>query len=183
MCEKAEAQFNAIIDEYGRFLSQTIIRLCPKDMGLEFNDIEQEARLRLWNALQSESEIRNPASLLYRIAFTATLDALRRVKVKREEQLLLAGDEDEDGAAPHAFPSDPGPSPELEAERRQLVVKVQSALSRLPDNRRRAVGLYLEGFNSREIADLLGWSEAKARNLIYRGRRDLRTQLCKEGIE
>src|SRR5262249_55399758 len=139
MCEKAEAQFNAIIDEYERFLSRTIIRLCPKDMGLDFNDIEQEARLRLWNALRSEREIRDPASFLKRIARNVTIDAIRRVKVKREEQLRLAEDEDEDEGAPHAFPSDPRYSPELEAERRELVGKIQNALARLSDNRRRAV--------------------------------------------
>ncbi|MGH9855136.1 MAG: RNA polymerase sigma factor [Blastocatellia bacterium] len=183
MCKKAEAQFNTIIDEYGRFLSQTIIRICPKDMGLQFNDIEQEARLRLWHALQNENEIRDPASYLYRIALTATLDAVRRVKAKREEQLRLTEAEGEDEGAPLAHPSDPGYSPELQAEHRQLVSKVRDALARLSDNRRRAVGLYLEGFSSREIADLLGWSEAKARNLLYRGLHDLRAQLCMEGIE
>ncbi|MGH9754094.1 MAG: RNA polymerase sigma factor [Blastocatellia bacterium] len=180
---KADAQFNAIIDEYGRFLSQTIIHLCPKDMGLEFNDIEQAARLRLWNALQRESEIWNPASFLYKIALTAILDAVRRIKAKREEQLRLAEDEEDDEGAPHALSTDPRYSPELEAERRQLVSKVRSALARLSDNRRRAVGLYLEGFSIQEIADLLGWSEAKARNLVYRGRQDLRTQLRLEGVE
>jgi RNA polymerase sigma-70 factor (ECF subfamily) len=183
MCEKAEAQFNIIIDKYGRFLSQTIIRLCPKDMGLDFNDIEQDSRLRLWNALQNEREIRNPASFLYRIALTATLDAVRRIKAKREDQLRLAEAEEEDEGASLALPSDPRHSPESEAQRRQLAGKIRNALGRLSDNRRRAVGLYLEGFGSREIADLLGWSEAKARNLLYRGLRDLRAQLCIEGIE
>jgi RNA polymerase sigma-70 factor, ECF subfamily len=183
MCKKAEAQFNAIIDEYGRFLSQAIIRLCPKDMGLEFNDIEQDARLRLWNALQSEIEIQHPASFLYTIASTAILDAVRRIKAKREEQLRLAEAEEEDEGAPHALSTDSRYSPELEAQRRQLVSKVRNALARLSDNRCRAVGLYLEGFSNQEIADLLGWSEAKARNLIYRGRRDLRRQLRLEGIE
>ena len=50
-------------EEYGRFLRQTIIHLCPKDMGLQFNDIEQEARLKLWRALQSEKEIHDPCAL------------------------------------------------------------------------------------------------------------------------
>jgi len=183
MCKKVEAQFNTIIDEYGRFLSQTISRLCPKDMGLEFNDIEQEARLRLWHALQHESEIRNPASYLYRIAMTATIDAVRRIKAKREEQLRLAESDEEDDVASLELSSDPKYSPELEAARRQLAGKIRSAMARLSDNRRRAVGLYLEGFSSQEIADLLGWSEAKARNLLYRGLHDLRTQLRMEGIE
>jgi len=183
MCDNAEAQFNTVIDEYGRFLSQTIIRLCPKNMGLEVSDIEQEARLRLWHTLQNEREIRNPTSFLYRIALTATIDAVRRIKAKREEQLRLAEDEEDDERTPPALPSDPRNSPDLVAERRQLANKVRNAMSRLSDNRRRAVGLYLEGFSSREVADLLGWSEPKARNLIYRGLHDLRKQLCIEGIE
>jgi RNA polymerase sigma-70 factor, ECF subfamily len=152
-------------------------------MGLQFNDIEQEARLKLWRALESEREIRDPASYLYRIAMTVILDAVRRIKARREEQLRLVEDEDDDQDAPHSLSSEPSFSPELEAERRQLASKVRAALARLPDNRRRAVGLYLEGFNSQEIAGLLGWSEAKARNLLYRGLHDLRARLRAEGIE
>jgi len=180
---KAEEQFNAIIEEYGRFLRQTIIHLCPKDMGLQFNDIEQEARLKLWRALQSEKEIRDPASYLYRIAMNVILDAVRRIKAKREEQLRLVEDEDDDSGARLSPSSDVACSPEMEAERRQLAGKVRAALAQLPDNRRRAVGLYLEGFNSQEIGGLLGWSEAKARNLLYRGLNDLRAKLRAEGIE
>ena len=180
---EAEARFNAILDEYGVFLRRTIAHFCPKDLGIHFSDIEQEARLRLWRALQSEREIRDPASYLYRIAMTATLDAVRRIKAKREEQLRLAEDEGDNDGAPTALVSDPNRSPELEAERRQLASKVKAALARLPDNRRRAVGLYLEGMDSQEIGSLLGWSEPKARNLIYRGLHDLRAQLRAEGIE
>jgi RNA polymerase sigma factor (sigma-70 family) len=114
---------------------------------------------------------------------TATLDAVRRIKAKREEQLRPVEDEYEDEGAPLALFSDPNRSPEAEAGRKQLAGKVQAALSRLSDNRRRAVGLYLEGMTSQEIATLLGWSEPKARNLLYRGLSDLRAQLRAEGIE
>ena len=180
---EAESRLNAILDEYGAFLRRTIAHLCPKDLGIHFNDIEQDARLRLWRALQSEREIRDPASYLYRIAMTATLDAVRRIKAKREEQLRLVEDEYEDEGAPLTLFSDPNRSPEAEAGRKQLAGKVRTALSRLSDNRRRAVGLYLEGMASQEIATLLGWSEPKARNLLYRGLCDLRARLREEGIE
>jgi len=180
---EAESRLNDILDEYGAFLRRTIAHLCPKDLGIHFSDIEQEARLRLWRALKSEREIRDPASYLYRIAMTATLDAVRRIKAKREEQLRLVEDEDDDEGATLALPSDPNRSPDLEAERRQLAGKVRTALAGLPDNRRRAVGLYLEGMTSQEIATLLGWSEPKARNLLYRGLSDLRAQLRAEGID
>ena len=180
---ETESRLNAILDEYGAFLRRTITHFCPKDLGIHFKDIEQDARLRLWRALQSEREIRDPASYLYRIAMTATLDAVRRIKAKREEQLRLVEDEYEDEGAPLALFSDPNRSPEAEAGRKQLAGKVRTALSRLSDNRRRAVGLYLEGMASQEIATLLGWSEPKARNLLYRGLSDLRAQLRAEGIE
>jgi RNA polymerase sigma-70 factor (ECF subfamily) len=180
---EAESRLNAILDEYGAFLRRTIAQICPKDLGIHFSDIEQEARLRLWRALQSEREIRNPASYLYRIAMTATLDAVRRIKAKREEQLRLVEDEHEDEGATLALIGDPNRSPEAEAGRKQLAGKVRTALARLSDNRRRAVGLYLEGMASQEIATLLGWSEPKARNLLYRGLSDLRAQLRAEGIE
>jgi RNA polymerase sigma factor (sigma-70 family) len=180
---ETESRLNAILDEYGAFLRRTIAHFCPKDLGIHFNDIEQDARLRLWRALQSEREIRDPASYLYRIAMTATLDAVRRIKAKREEQLRLVEDEYEDEGAPLALFSDPNRSPEAEAGRKQLAGKVRMALSQLSDNRRRAVGLYLEGMASQEIATLLGWSEPKARNLLYRGLSDLRAQLRAEGIE
>jgi DNA-directed RNA polymerase specialized sigma24 family protein len=36
---------------------------------------------------------------------------------------------------------------------------------------------------SQEIADLMGWSEARARNLTYRGLKTLRDDLKAEGID
>ena len=122
---------------------------CPKDLGIHFSDIEREARLRLWLALQSEREIRDSASYLYRIAMTATLDAVRRIKAKREEQLRLVEDEDE--GAPLALSCGPNRSPEMEAGRKRLAGNVRAALARLSGNRRRAVGLYLEGMTSGDL--------------------------------
>ena len=180
---EVEARFNTIIEEYGRFLHQAIVQFCPKDLGLQSSDIEQEARLRLWRALQSERDIQDLASYLYRIAVTATLDAIRRVKTKREEQLLLAEEEDEEASEPHRLVASPSYAPDLLVERRLILLKVEAALARLPENRRRAVGLHLEGMTTQEIADLLGWSEPKARNLVYRGLKDLREQLRAEGVD
>ncbi len=42
--------------------------------------------------------------------------------------------------------------------------------------------MYLVGYSRQEIADLLGWSEAKTRNLLYRGLDDLRRALSQRGI-
>ena len=172
-------------------LRRAIVRLCPRDKGLQFDDIEQEARMRLWRALQDERKVTNYASYLYRIAATATIDAMRRVQARHEEQLdTLMEQRADDGEIMIA----PGPppllatasltdSPERQAESREAVGRVMSAVAALPDEQRRAVGLYLQGMTSQDVADLMGWTEPKSRNLIYRGLKDLRKLLREEGID
>jgi RNA polymerase sigma-70 factor, ECF subfamily len=181
---ETESRFNAIVAEYGRFLRQTIQRVCPRDLGLQFDEIEQEACLRVWKALESEREIRDLTSYVYRIAVSATLDAVRRVKRKREEQLVFEAEADSPSAQmAHELTVDPARAPDLEAARKQLVQRVNEALARLSNNRRQAVGLHLEGLTTQEIATLLNWTEPKARNLVYRGLSEVRQFLKEAGIE
>ena len=85
-----EAEFNAILEKYGAYLRQTIARICPKDLGIQFEDIEQEARLRLWRAIEAEREINFHGSYIYKIVVSVTITAIQRAKARREEQLRLA---------------------------------------------------------------------------------------------
>ena len=178
-----EERFNQIVDEFGRFLRLTIARLCPHDQGLQFDDIEQEARLRLWRALQGETEINNLASYLYRIAATATIDAMRRVGARHEKQLGVPDDEQEVAGNVYLLPAVTSLSPERVAEQEQVIGKVEAALDCLSPERRRAAGLHLQGFTTLEIAEVMNWSEPKARNLVYRGLKDLRLLLRTAGVE
>jgi len=181
-----EAEFNAILEKYGAFLRQTIARVCPKDLGIQFDDIEQDARLRLWRAIEAEREINFHGSYIYKIVVSVTINAIRRAKARREEQLRLAEDgADEDAAEvkPIIPAASAENSPEAQAEREELLHKVEEAMARLPESRRLAVGLHLKGMTTDEIADLMGWSEPKARNLVYRGLKDLRGKLRSAGIE
>ena len=183
---EVEAEFNAILEKYGAFLRQTIARICPKDLGIQFDDIEQEARLRLWRAIEAEREINFHGSYIYKIAVSVTINAIHRAKARREEQLRLAEDEEDEGAEeaqPITVATSADNSPEAQAEREELLRKVDEAMARLPENRRLAVGLHLKGMTTDEIADLMGWSEPKARNLVYRGLKDLRNELRDAGIE
>src|SRR5262245_21491034 len=179
---EVEERFNAVVEEFGVMLRRAIVRYCPRDKGLQFDDIEQEARMRLWRALQDEREVTNYASYLYRIAATATIDAMRRLQARHEEQLHVLVDDADD--APLMLVSAPvKDSPERLAESREALRNVMSVVARLPDEQRRAVGLYLQGMTSQDVADLMAWSEPKSRNLIYRGLKELRKSLREEGIE
>lgn len=180
---EVEEQFNAVVEEFGILVRRAIVRLCPHDKGLQFDDIEQEARMRLWRALQAEREVTNYASYLYRIAATATIDAMRRVQARHEEQLHILTEQTADDGKSMIAPAPIRDSPEHLAESREAVGKVMSAVEKLPDEQRRAVGMYLQGMTSQEVADLMGWTEPKSRNLIYRGLKELRKSLREEGID
>ena len=73
-----------------------------------------------------------------------------------------------------------GPDAELEAS--ELAGQVARAIETIPASRRPAVRMYLAGYPREEIASLMGWSEAKTRNLLYRGLADLRERLTELGI-
>jgi RNA polymerase sigma-70 factor (ECF subfamily) len=180
-----ESRFNSILEEHGRLLRNAIAAHCPKTLGLDLDDIVQEARLRLWRAISSEKEIRDLASYLFRIAANVTIDAVRRVKARREEQMEFS-------ANPNAGPGEPQQRPQLVdrrasaetiVERRRLVEVVNEALAQLAANRGWAVRLHLQGLTISEISVVMGWSEAKSRNLVYRGLGDLREQLRVRGVD
>jgi RNA polymerase sigma factor (sigma-70 family) len=178
-----EAQFNSMVVEYGKLLRDAIASHCPQDLGLDPDDVMQEACLRLWRAVSSEREIRDPASYLRRIAATAAIDAIRRVKARHEEQMHLSPEEAR-GSDPQAGqPIDTGTSPESAAQYRELMLIVEAVLGSLPENRSRVVRLHLQGFSTLEIAELMAWSEAKTRNLVYRGLDDLRSRLRAHGFD
>jgi len=179
--EEDEKRFEEILERYSALLRSLIARHCPRDLGIQLGDVEQEARLRLWNALQREKNLNDPASYIYRIAVTTTIDAVRRVIARREEQLPMQ--EHEDDVPQPQFAASPEQAPDAIAQRREVMAKITAAVAALPENRRRAVELHLQGLTLSEIAELMGWSEAKARNLVYRGVDDLRGALLREGIE
>ena len=180
---KFERQFRELLDQYGRLLRHAIRRTCPAHLGLSTDDIEQDARLRLWRALQGERKIAKPASFIYRVAVTATVDAIRRARNRREVPLEpdLPGEESAVDVGLHSAAQ--YTSPEETEDRRRLLEAVLGRLHQLAADRRRAVALYLQGFTTTETAELLGWTEPRARNLTYRGLQEFRRKLREDGIE
>lgn len=175
-----DARWQSLVEQYAGLLRATISRVCPRQLGLQVEDIEQEARLKLWRALKSERTIESPASYVFKTAARATIDAIRRARARREEQL---GPPAETGGSHGWEVVDPQASPERQAERALVLAKVRECLGRLNDDRRRALALHLQGFTTEEIGRLLGWTEPRARNLVYRGLKQLRDVLRGAGID
>jgi RNA polymerase sigma-70 factor (ECF subfamily) len=180
---ETDQRFERLLQRYAALLRGVIAQHCPRDLGLDVIDIEQDARLRLWRALEREKELTDPASYIHRIAVTATIDAVRRVLARREDQLSTEVADDDDVNHVMTIAEDPSKAPDAVTARHELMQRIAAAVASLPDNRRRAVELHLQGLSLMEIAELLGWTEAKARNLVYRGMDDLRDALRREGID
>lgn len=160
--------------------------------GLSESDVDevfQEVRIRLWRARgEGSTRALNDApagqiggeqissvgsSYLYRTAVSAALDVLRRHRRTREDALEDVGQE----------PSAPSRrEPEQSLESSELAQQVARAIDTITPSRRPVVRMYLAGYTREEIAGLLGWSEAKTRNLLYRGLADLRDRLTEQGI-
>jgi RNA polymerase sigma-70 factor (ECF subfamily) len=77
-----------------------------------------------------------------------------------------------------------GESPGADAplDNQELQRQIGAAVDGLIPARRAVVKMYLAGYDRLEIADLLGWTEPKTRNLLYRGLADLRERLTEMGI-
>ena len=146
-------------------------RLSPADR----DDLVQEVRVRLWRALEVERIEALPASYLYRTATSAALDLIRRRRTMREDSL-----DDVDPSAPGLAAT--SADPEQRAQLSDLALQIERAIETIPESRRPVVRMYLAGYGSAEIGELMGWTEAKARNLLYRGLADLRQRLEDAGV-
>lgn len=136
--------------------------------GADLDEIAQDVRVRLWRALEHHGrpEAELTAAYAYRAAASAAIDLLRR----RRSELRPGRASFEETQAVIA-------SPEAAGSEREMLEKLETALERVPASRRPAVRLHLEGRHLTEIAALLGWTSASARNRLYRGLDDLRSAL------
>lgn len=144
----------------------------------EIDEVLQDVRIRMWRALSTGGAVKLETltrSYVYRAATSAALDLLRRRRARREHLTeSLVPDE--------RFQASGFAAPDQSVLGREMLDGVAAAMAEMQPNRRVAVRLHLMGYDREEIADLLQWSEAKTRNLLYRGLEDLRHLLIARGI-
>jgi RNA polymerase sigma-70 factor (ECF subfamily) len=162
-------RFAALVRRVGRQY-----RLSDADL----DDVLQEVRIRLWRVVSGGSRDGEKidavsASYVQRTAMSAAIDLMRRRRARGSERTVALDDVQEPSDA-----SDPSQS----VEESDFVTQLAQAIGSITPSRRPVVRMYLAGYSSEEVAAALGWSEAKTRNLIYRGLADLRERLTEMGI-
>lgn len=171
------ASLEALVADFAGLVRRVAWRHRLRDADVD--EVMQEVRIRLWRSHgagtgPSEQITAAPASYVYKTAVSAALDLLRRRRARRVA--LTVPLDDEPGAAAHA------PAADAALEASELAEQVARAIDAIPASRRAVVRMYLAGHPREEIAELMGWSEAKTRNLLYRGLADLRDRLREMGI-
>jgi len=143
----------------------------------DVDELVQDVRIRLWRARGDSEQIRQvTSSYVYRTAVSAALDLLRRRRAHPAEPLEPAGQPGEADQAAEPV----GPAEELAES--ELAEEIVRAVDTIAPARRPVVRMHLAGYSREDIAELLGWTEAKTRNLLYRGLADLRERLTARGI-
>jgi RNA polymerase sigma-70 factor (ECF subfamily) len=147
--------------------------------GADADELLQEVRIRLWRAHGGQEAGHEqiagiPASYLHRTALSAAVDLLRRRRAKGGDRLVTIEDEQDD------MPEARGPDEDFAES--ELADQVERAIETIHPSRRPVVRMHLLGHPREEIARLLGWSDAKTRNLLYRGLADLRERLQAQGV-
>lgn len=133
-------------------------------------DVAQAVFLRLASA---DGPVTNASSYLYRAAINGALDLLRRRKSSPTEPL-------ED--AKFVAAAGPGSSPEAEASSRELGALLRVAISELPQRAAEMFILrYVEEYGNREIAALMGTSQAVVAVTLHQARSRLKKRLSESG--
>lgn len=157
-------------------LLHAVRRVCPPWLAAQREDIVQAALLRVLKTLEGRESIAPlPSSYLWKAAYSATVDEIRRARRRPEVPI----DELPVAESATAAAADPYGDQSL----RELGAAIRECLARLGEARRVVVGFHLMGHKVGEMVNLLGWDEKRLRNLLSRGLVDLRSCLAARGLQ
>ncbi len=153
-------------------MRKTLVSVDPRRNEADLQELEQEIRLKLWQTLSRERTWDKPASFIRSVVTSVAIDAARRRQVR--------GGDSEHVGLEYLEPTVAGDGGQQgdELEGRAELLSALELLNRTDVDKAQAVGLHLQGFTTEEIGSLLGWTEAKARNTVYRSLDALREQIA-----
>lgn len=143
--------------------------------SLDLDEIEQEARIRLWKALDGDRIEVLGASYVQKVVASVVIDAGRRAAVRAADPLPESDAE----AGPAGLIAEGADRAAMDGEHMQRVL---ACIEALPTRRRLPVKLHLQGYSLPEIAALEGVSAEAVRKLVTRGLDELKAALREQGM-
>jgi RNA polymerase sigma factor (sigma-70 family) len=163
----AEKEFRALIEKYAGLMRATLRQIDHRMPVADLEELEQDVRLKLWQSLVTEANFDKPAAFIRKVIVSVSIDAARKRLVRG------SGSEHVDIGALEISDSQSAEQLELRGELFALAKRLNAE----DPTASQALSLYLQGFTTEEIGTLMGWSEAKARNIVYRYLDDVRIRL------
>ena len=167
-------------EELVRLYDQNVLRLAlnllrsPEDA----NDIYQETFLRVYKNLHSFRFDCSFHTWLYRIVTNLCLDALRKRRVRREEDTVV---ETYDGVLDRMDTVEEGRAdgdPQRRLFSRQLQARIKIVLEDMTPRERTVFEMrHYQGLRLRAIGEVLGTSEEAAKNCLFRATQKMRAAL------
>jgi RNA polymerase sigma-70 factor (ECF subfamily) len=163
-----------------RLYDQNVLRLAlnllrsPEDA----NDIYQEAFLRVFKNLHTFRFDCSFHTWLYRIVTNLCLDALRKRRVRREENTVVETSEGFLDRMDTVEESRADSNPQRQVMSRQLQQRIQEVLGGLTPRERTVFEMrHYQGLRLRTIGEMLGTSEEAAKNCLFRATQKMRAAL------
>lgn len=161
-------------EEYERLRARLVAAVravCPEWLSQGQEDLVQAGMMAIMRIAERREENRPlPASYLRKVAYSALVDEIRRVRSRKEIPLDTVNETTTVAA---------GASPERRYAAGQIATALRSCLTRLIEPRLQAVTLHLLGYKKPQIAERMGWNRKRASNLVFRGLENLRDCLRK----
>jgi RNA polymerase sigma-70 factor, ECF subfamily len=166
--------FEQLFERYHRPMASVVSRLVsgPEDV----NDIVQDVFIRAWNGLPNFRGDAQFSTWLHKIAINTALK--HRARYRKEKENISVDD-----MLIELPQSDNRDDPYLSAERKEEVLRLRQAVSRLPEKQRVVVVLhYLEGHSCEEVSQMIGCSVGTVWSRLHYAFKKLKGTLGRDNL-
>jgi RNA polymerase sigma-70 factor (ECF subfamily) len=163
-----------------RLYDQNVLRLALNLLRSveDANDVYQEAFLRVFKNLHTFRFDCSFHTWLYRIVTNLCLDALRKRRVRREENTVVETSEGVLDRMDTVEESRADGDPSRQLMSQELRVRIEKVLGELTPRERTVFEMrHYQGLRLRAIGEILGTSEEAAKNCLFRATQKMRAAL------
>lgn len=170
-----------IFQQHQHLIEKAVYSQNVQIIGVTADDVYQEVSIRLIKILESDREIENLSSYIYRTAANVIIDLARKHKRHLQDVTLPGQDHEEEVYQADLISQEAEPDRIIHDD--EIKAQVFAAIESLPESRRIAVKLRLQGYSVKEMSELTGWPFYKAENLSKRAMSALKDKLKKLNID
>jgi RNA polymerase sigma-70 factor (ECF subfamily) len=170
-----ESGFSFLVEKYHRPMIHFLFRMVHNQAVAE--ELAQEVFLRVYRSRESYRAEAKFTTWLYRIATNLAVNHARDTKHERAAQnVYLDVPDEETGTTPEV--ADDEPTVEQRMLRDERMAAIRKHVMALPERQRMAVLMHkYQGFDYRQIGDVLKLSESATKSLLFRAYQTLREKL------